>query len=359
MKPFPSLKIGDLEIKVPIVQGGMGVGISGPSLVSAVANAGAVGVLSSAGMGVDLPEYRVDPLGVGIAVLQEEIRQCKENSNGVIGINIMVATTYFSQMCEAAMDAGIDIIFAGAGLPTNLPQLKKEGCATKLIPIVSSGKAAQVIAKKWTKSFGYLPDGFVVEGPLAGGHLGFKEEQIQNPDFALENLVQEVIAACVPFEEEFGRKIPVIAAGGVYTGSDIDKFLKLGAAGVQMGTRFVVTEECDADIAFKNAYLDCKKEDITIIHSPVGMPGRAIGNDFLHAVENGLKHPTSCPFHCIKTCKVEESPYCIAMALLNAKRGNVKHGFVFAGQNAYRTDKIMKVQELIDSLQEEYSLVNE
>lgn len=358
MKAFPSLKIGDLEIKVPIVQGGMGVGISGPSLVTAVANAGAVGVLSSAGMGVDLPEYRKDPLAVSVEVIQKEIRQCKENTDGVVGINIMVATTYFAQMCEAAMDAGVDIIFAGAGLPTNLPQFKKEGCNTKLIPIVSSGKAVQVLAKKWIKSYGYVPDGFVVEGPLAGGHLGFKEENLTDPAYALENLVKEVVAACVPFEEEYGKKIPVIAAGGVYSGADIDKFLKLGASGVQMGTRFVVTEECDADIAFKNAYLNCKEDDITIIHSPVGMPGRAINNEFLHAVQNGLKHPKACPFHCIKTCKVEESPYCIAMALLNAKRGNVAHGFVFAGHNAYRTDKIVKVQELIDSLQEEYSTVN-
>jgi nitronate monooxygenase len=225
---------------------------------------------------------------------------------------------------------------------------------TKLVPIVSSARAARIICKKWLTRFNYLPDAFVVEGPKAGGHIGFKMEQIEDPHFKLENLVPEVIKALKPFESKQGRSIPVIAAGGIFTGEDIYKFLTMGAAGVQMGTRFVATHECDADDAFKKSYIDASKEDMMIIKSPVGLPGRAVRNRFLEDVDQGLKKPFRCPFHCLKTCDATKSPYCIAIALGNAQKGRLKGGFAFAGENAYRVDKVISVDELIDSLKMEF-----
>ena len=211
-----------------------------------------------------------------------------------------------------------------------------------------------LLTKRWLDKYAYLPDAFVVEGPMAGGHLGFKAEQLDNPDFALEKIVTEVIEAIRPFEEKARRKIPVIAGGGIYTGEDIKKFLDLGASGVQMATRFVATEECDASIDFKNTYLVAKREDLKIIKSPVGMPGRAIGNAFISDVEGGKKKPFTCPYHCIVTCDIETAPYCISLALFNAQKGNLDKGFAFAGSNAWRTKEIVKVQELFDELITEF-----
>jgi nitronate monooxygenase len=223
-----------------------------------------------------------------------------------------------------------------------------------LAPIVSSGRAAKIICKKWSSRFDYLPDAIVVEGPKAGGHIGFKPDQIDDPDFCLEQLVSDVIEVLKPVEETCGKTIPVIAAGGIFTGDDIYAFINRGAAGVQMGTRFVATHECDADDAFKQAYIDAKKEDMVIINSPVGLPGRAIGNAFIDAASHGHKTPFNCPFHCLKTCDPEKSPYCIAIALGNARKGKFKYGFAFAGKNAHRVDRIVSVKELMDDLANEY-----
>jgi NAD(P)H-dependent flavin oxidoreductase YrpB (nitropropane dioxygenase family) len=225
---------------------------------------------------------------------------------------------------------------------------------TKFIPIVSSGRTAKLIFQYWRSHFGRVPDGLVVEGPLAGGHLGYKREQIDDPDYQLEKLLPEVIAAVKPFEQNPGADIPVIAAGGIYTGADIYKFIKLGAKGVQMATRFVTTDECDASSEFKQAYVRCKKEDLIIIDSPVGMPGRAIQNDFLSEVSAGKKMPYDCGWQCLKTCDVKSSPYCICIALTNAKNGHLEKGFAFAGANAYRADSIIPVKELIHTLSKEY-----
>ena len=267
----------------------------------------------------------------------------------------MVALTNFSDMVKTSIEEGVDVIFSGAGLPLDLPGYLKKGCKTKLVPIISSGRAATILCKKWLQKFNYLPDAFVVEGPKAGGHLGFKPEQLDNPEFALEKLVRNVLEAVKPFEEKIKRKIPIIAAGGIFTGMDIRKFINLGASGVQMGTRFVATHECDADDAFKQAYIDAKEEDMVVIKSPVGLPGRAINNNFICDVAAGKKKPFKCPFHCIKTCDIEKSPYCIALALSNARKGRLKHGFAFAGSNAYRITEIVSVKELIRSLAKEYA----
>lgn len=354
-KPMPELVIGDLVAKVPIVQGGMGVGVSLSSLSAAVAKAGGIGVIAVAGMGFDQPGYRENPVEIGRKALRDEIRKAKAKASGLLGVNIMVALTSFGDMVRTSIAEGVDVIFAGAGLPLDMPKYLTEGAKTKLVPIISSARAADIIIKKWLSQYNYLPDAFVVEGPLAGGHLGFKKEQINDSEYSLENLIPQIVARVKEYERQYEKKIPIIAGGGIYSGADILKYLRLGASGVQMGTRFVATHECDASYEFKKTYIDCKEEDICIINSPVGLPGRAIHNAFLEASENGMKHPYHCPYQCIKSCAYEDSPYCIALALMNAKKGNMKSGFAFAGQNAYRVDEIVSVQELIDSLQAEYS----
>ena len=348
------LKIGDLTAKLPIIQGGMGIGISLSGLASAVANEGGVGVIATAGIGMLEPDFSTNWLEANIRALKKEIKKARELTKGILGVNIMVALSNYADMVRTAIEEEIDIIFSGAGLPLNLPQFLKGSTKTKLAPIISSGRAASIICKKWSEKYNYLPDAIVVEGPRAGGHLGFKQEQINNPEYSLEKLIPEVIKAVKPFEERYKKPIPVIAAGGIYTGEDIYNFLKLGAAGVQMATRFVTTYECDASIKFKQTYIDSSKEDIVIIKSPVGMPGRAIKNKFIDDANKGEKKPFKCPYHCIITCDYKNSPYCIALALLNARKGNLEHGFAFAGENAYRAKGIISVKELIESLIKEY-----
>ncbi|MHC4751600.1 MAG: NAD(P)H-dependent flavin oxidoreductase, partial [Planctomycetota bacterium] len=216
---------------------------------------------------------------------------------------------------------------------------------------------AKIVFRAWQKRYNHVPDAVVVEGPLAGGHLGFKKDQIDNPDYALEKILPEVIAAVKPYEKQFNRNIPVIAAGGIYTGADIHRFMQLGVQGVQMGTRFVATYECDASMEFKKAYLNCKKEDIVIIDSPVGLPGRAIRDKFLERISSGVKETFKCPWKCLKSCDFKNVPYCIGLALMNAKKGDLENGFAFAGANAYLVDKIISVKELIEMLVEEYMAV--
>lgn len=353
---LPSLKFGSLKCRLPIIQGGMGVGISLSGLASAVAREGGIGVISAAFPGIQEPDVRTDSDTANIRVLREEIRKAKKLTNGILGVNIMVALTNYGDMVRTSIEEGVDLIFVGAGLPLDLPGYLAAGDKTKLVPIVSSARAAKLICKKWLSRYDYLPDGFIVEGPKAGGHLGFKKEQLNDPDFSLEKLTKGVIDIIREFETSAQKTIPVIPAGGIYNGDDIHKFLELGAAGVQLGTRFVATHECDADNAFKQLYVDSRDEDIVIIQSPVGMPGRAIRNPFLDAVNNGTKTPFKCPFHCIRTCDSKKSPYCIAIALANARKGKFKYGFAFAGENAYRIKEIISVKKLMDSLQSEYSL---
>jgi nitronate monooxygenase len=319
-----------------------------------VAEEGGIGVIAAAMIGFREKDAAKNGPAANARALVREIRTARAKTSGVLGVNIMVALSDFAELVRTAIREKIDVIFSGAGLPLDLPSYLTEGAKTKLVPIVSSGRAASILCRKWISRYGYLPDGFVVEGPLAGGHLGFKADELDKPENRLETLVAEVIEAVKPHEERMGRRVPVIAAGGVYTGGDICRFLEMGASGVQMGTRFVTTHECDANIAFKEAFINAKKEDIVILKSPVGMPGRAVGNDFLREAERGERHPKSCPYHCLRSCAQTESPFCIAMALSNAQQGLLKNGFAFAGFNAWRTEKIVSVRELVGSLREEF-----
>jgi NAD(P)H-dependent flavin oxidoreductase YrpB (nitropropane dioxygenase family) len=279
-------------------------------------------------------------------------------TKGIIGVNIMVALSDYDELLRVAVAEGADLVFLGAGLPLKVPEIWQsdewEKVTTKIVPIVSSSRAAKIIFQSWQKHYNRVPDAVVVEGPLAGGHLGFKKEQINDSDYTLEKILPEVISIIKPFEQHFKKNIPVIAAGGVYTGADIYKYFKLGAQGVQMATRFVATYECDASAEFKDTYLRCSTEDLVIIDSPVGLPGRAIRNRFLEKIASGNKIPFKCPWKCLKTCDFRTSPYCIARALANAKNGHLEEGFAFAGANAYRIDKVISVKELFKTLVMEF-----
>lgn len=346
---LPPLIIGELKAKVPIIQGGMGVGVSGYKLSSAVANEGGIGVISGVQIGYREPDFETNTKEANIRGLKKEIRMARELSpKGILGVNLMVAINNYEDMVKACVEEGIDIIISGAGLPLSLPKLV-EGSNVKIAPIVSSGKAAALIVKQWTKKYSRMPDIVVVEGPKAGGHLGFKREQLTDGETSLEEIVPEVIEALKPFESEYNKSIPVVAAGGIFSGEDIVRFIKLGASGVQMGTRFVATEECDADIDYKKAYVNSSKDDIKIIQSPVGLPGRAIKNDFIDQVEIERISPKRC-FNCLKKCNPKETPYCISKALIEAVKGNIQEGLIFSGSSAYKIDKIVTVKELIDEL---------
>lgn len=344
------LNIGGLVPKIPLIQGGMAVGVSLDNLAAAVANEGGIGVIGTAGIGMLIEGYQKRFKEANVESLKKVIRSAKKKTNGIIGVNIMVALTDYADMVKTAIKEKVDVIISGAGLPLQLPSFLEENTKTKLIPVVSSVKAAQVIFKRWIKKYNYIPDAFIVEGPKAGGHLGYNKEDLENPEYALEKSVKDIVLFSKEIEKKYGKKVPVIAAGGIDTHEQVEKFFKLGASGIQVGTPFIATKECDADIKFKEAIIASKKEDMTIIKSPVGLPGRAVRNKFLEDVERGMKKPFTCAYHCIKTCKFKEAPYCIAEALMNAARGNLENGFVFSGANGYKINKITTVKEVINNL---------
>lgn len=347
-----SFFIGNLEVKLPVIQGGMGVGVSLSGLASAVANEGGIGVISCAGLGLIYHKSPGDYVNKCIVGLKEEIHKAKEKSKGIIGVNIMVALSNYADMVKTSIAEKADIIFAGAGLPFDLPSYLTSESKTKLVPIVSSSRAAKIICDKWKNNYNYLPDAIVIEGPKAGGHLGFKLNQIEDDQYSLEHLIPEVVQIADLYKSE--KTIPVIAAGGISSGQDMYRFLEMGASGVQMGTLFVTTTECDASDTFKNVYINAKQEDVKIIQSPVGMPGRAIDGEFIHSVEKGNERPKRCAFHCIKTCDYTKSTYCIVQCLYQAAKGNMKKGYAFTGMNVHLSKKISSVKEVISNLKAEF-----
>ncbi|RKZ31407.1 nitronate monooxygenase [bacterium] len=356
---MPELKIGDLAAKIPIIQGGMGVGISLSGLASAVAKLGAIGVIATVGIGMLESDFDTNFKAANERALRREIKAARKMSNGgIIGVNIMIASSDADDIAKTAVDEGIDLVFLSAGLPLKhpktLPLDRLAEVKTKFVPKVSSARAAKLIFQCWAKRYNHVPDAVVIEGPLSGGHQGFAKENIYNADFALEKLLPGTISVVKPFEQQFGKSIPVIAAGGIYTGEDIYKFIRMGASGVKMGTRFVATNECDAAIEFKEAYIKCKKEDLVIIDSPVGIPARVIRNKFIDDVNAGIRKPFKCPWQCLRTCDFQNTPYCIGIALYNAKKGDLENGFALAGANAYRINEIVSVERLIRTLTEEY-----
>lgn len=351
---LPDLVIGDLRINPPIIQGGMGVRVSASHLASAVSNEGALGVVASVGTGEEWPDRTLDCAARSYVSLREMIRETRSMTKNPFGVNIMCALTNYADLVRAADEEGVAAIISGAGLPLKLPSLVRNG-SIKLIPIVSSGRAAELICQSWSKRHSRLPDAFVVEGILAGGHLGFSMDDLAGSHVPLESIVRDVLAVTGRFGEEKGVQIPVIAAGGIFDGKDMARFLNLGASGVQMGTRFVCTDECDVSKEYKEAYLNCREEDILLIKSPLGLPIRVIRNDFVDRIARGEKAPFHCEYRCLTPCDPSRSPYCIAQALVNAYRGEMSAGFATCGANAYRVDSIVSVRELISGLVEECS----
>ncbi len=347
-----NLSIGRHTVPYPLIQGGMGVRISGGRLAGHVARCGGVGIVAAAGLGLNTPHYdgknffTADPLA-----LKDEIRKAyKIAPSGVVGVNCMVAVTNYEEMVEAACEAGAKIVISGAGLPLNLPSLTADWPEVALVPIVSSVKAADLIVRKWSKAYGRLPDAVVVEDPdTAGGHLGERMERIGSGEYDQYATVRGVRDL---LREKWNAEIPVIAAGGVWSREDLLHSLKEGADGVQMASRFVCTEECDANDSFKQAYLDCNQEDIGLIMSPAGLPGRAISANIEKIRQRDIRMDIRCPSGCLKKCsyKTGRELFCIVHALDRAQRGDLETGLVFCGTNAWKADRITTVQAIFDEL---------
>lgn len=349
-----SLNIGDLSIKVPIVQGGMGVAVSLSGLASAVANEGGIGVISAAAIGMTDPGYMKKFHEANKRALRKEIREARSKTDGVLGVNIMMALTDHEELIRVAIEEKIDVIFIGAGLPLKIPAIIAEaglsGHRTKLVPKVSSAKAANLIFRYWASKYNFVPDAVVVEGPMAGGHLGFQKEHLAENMIPLHIPVSETVKILRKYEKDFDMEIPVIAGGGLHTGKDVYDIMQAGAKGVKIGTRFVTTHECDASLEYKESYVAAKKEDIVIIDSPVGLPGRVVKNKFVQQIMDGEAKPFKCPWKCLTACNYKEAPFCIAKALYNSAKGDMEEGFAFAGSKAYMATEINHVSDVMSDL---------
>lgn len=342
-----TLKIGELTARIPVIQGGMGVGISLSGLAGSVAACGGVGVISTAQIGYRDPEFEKDPIKTNLRVIGEEIQKARAIAKGgILGVNIMVATKQYAEYVKAAVKSGIDLIISGAGLPMELPKLVA-GSKTKIAPIVSTVKAARVICRFWDHHYQRMPDLVVIEGPKAGGHLGFSRKQLEEfTPVTYDQEIRGILAEVKKYADKYGKEIPVVVAGGIFTREDMLHAMELGADGVQMGTRFVTTWECDASEAYKQTYLHAKKEDIVIVDSPVGMPGRAIRNRFLEEKESRQESIKKC-YQCIATCNPANTPYCITRALVHAAKGETDDALLFCGENAWRCEKMEHVADIM------------
>ncbi len=347
MKP---LIIGDLIARIPIIQGGMGVGVSRSKLAGAVAKEGGIGIISTAQIGYDEPDFNKHQIESNLFAIKKHLKLAKENAKGgVVGVNIMVATKQYEKYVNAACEGGADVIISGAGLPISLPELVA-GFKTKIAPIVSSIKAASVILKMWDKKYKRTADFIVIEGPLAGGHLGFSKEQLNQIDeLDYDNEIKGIIECKKEYETKYNQSIPVVVAGGIFDQEDIKHALDLGADGVQIATRFVVTEECDASQEYKNAYLAAREEDVKIVISPVGMPGRALRNPFLSTVDRGRVAVKKC-YNCLEHCNPKDTPYCITKALINAVEGNIEEGLIFCGAKVHKLTQMTTVKNIFEEL---------
>lgn len=350
------MKLGNRELALPLIQGGMGVGVSMGGLAGAVAAQGAMGTLSTADAGWNEPDFAAHPQQANLRALRREVQRAKRLAAGagLVAVNAMVATRQYADSVRTALEAGADAIVSGAGLPLELPALA-EGFEALLAPIVSGPRAAQLICRTWAKRYGRVPDFVVLEGCQAGGHLGFEEADLLSGRCTpLSQLIPEVLAALRPFEEKFGRAIPLFCAGGVATGAEMARCTRLGAAGAQLATRFIATEECDAGQGYKDVLLAARPEDLRIIHSPVGMPGRAVNSPLVQRLAAGMRQPPAHCSGCIKSCRPAETPFCITHALIEAVKGNWEEGLFFSGSRVDLVDRMRTVPDLIDELMKEW-----
>jgi len=339
------------SISIPLIQGGMGVGVSLGNLAGHVALNGGMGVISTAHPGYREEDFETNTFNANIRALKKEIIKAKEISKGkgLIAINAMVAIRDYDAMIKTALDEKIDAIISGAGLPLKLPKLVS-GYDVLIAPIVSSAKACRLILRNWEKKYQRNADFIVIEGTEAGGHLGFKKDDLLHHRAPrLEDIFLEVKEVVKNFENKFHKHIPIFVAGGIYTKKDIQKFLALGADGVQMATRFITTYECDASEKYKEMFLKAKQEDIQLVSSPVGMPGRAINNKLTQMIKT-KRIPVKKCYRCLIPCDIKTTPYCISNALIKAVKGNVDEGLIFSGSYGYRADRIVSVKELIEEL---------
>ena len=346
-----NFKIGEKITRIPLIQGGMGVGISLGKLAGSVAKEGGVGIISTAQIGYREEDFDKNPAAANERAIEKEMKKAREISpDGIVGYNIMVALREYASHVKAAVKAGADIIISGAGLPTELPELVK-GSLTKIAPIVSTDKSAKVILKYWDRKYKRTADLVVIEGPMAGGHLGFHREELEHyTEESYGEEIKKILETVRSYEEKYQMDIPVAVAGGIYDKEDVQKADALGADGVQVATRFITTEECDADIRYKEAHLKAKKEDISIVKSPVGMPGRAIMNDFMKRVMAGEQISHSPCHGCLVKCSSKEIPYCITDGLIHAVKGEVEEGLLFCGAKAWKSQKMETVPEVIRAL---------
>lgn len=342
------LVIRDLAAKIPVIQGGMGVGVSLSNLAGNVAKCGGIGIISTAQIGYQEEGFEEHPIETNLKAIGKHIKKAKEIAKGgIVGVNIMVATKRYEEYVKAAVKAGVDLIISGAGLPTRLPEFVEKS-KTKIAPIVSSVKSAKVICKLWDRKYRRCPDMVVIEGPKAGGHLGFSYEELETiTSEQYEKETKEIIQVVEEYGKKYNYHIPVVAAGGIYDVEDMKRVMKLGVDGVQVATRFVTTYECDANDAYKQAYIKAKKEDIEIVKSPVGMPGRAVHNEFIEKAEHEPAKIKKC-HQCLENCKQKDIPYCITDALINAVKGKVSEGLIFCGENAWKAKKIEHVSDVME-----------
>ncbi len=354
------MKIKNKELQLPIIQGGMGVGVSLSSLAGNVAKCGGMGVVSSVNAGYLEDDFETNPREANLRALEKHIKRAKEIAGGLgmVAVNIMTAVSNYENTCKRAIAAGADAIISGAGLPMKLPEYTK-GTGCLAAPVISSAKAAVLLCKSYLKKYGVLPDFFVIEGSKAGGHLGFSPEELKSDTAKLnDDILKEVLEQIKPFEEDNNTKIPVFVAGGVYDGHDMAHLMEQGASGIQLATRFIATKECDAHENFKKVIIDAKREDIIIIESPVGMPARAVNTPLLQRLKSGDKFPPKLCNGCLTACKKGElTPYCISRALIEAVKGNVEDGLFFCGENAWRIDKELTVEELMTEIATDAGLV--
>ena len=346
-----TVKIRNKSIGIPLIQGGMGIGVSRCGLAGAVAREGGMGVLSTAQIGYDDPEFKKHPEETNLKVLPVQIRKAKELSggNGMIGVNIMAVTQLYGDYVKTACETGVDAIITGAGLPVELPKYAA-GYDVAIAPIVSTAKAAGVILKRWDKKYQRTADFLVIEGPKAGGHLGFSPEELADVgqiDYDTE--IKNILAVKKQYEDKYQTQIPVFVAGGIFTNEDVRHALELGADGVQAASRFVATEECDASEAFKQAYVWADEEDIVVIKSPVGMPGRAVKNRFIEKMQKDPGGVNWC-YKCLKACNPATAEYCISQALINAVEGNLDEGLIFCGQRTGEIREISTVHQVVEDL---------
>lgn len=348
---YKPLQIGKLTAKIPIIQGGMGIGISLSKLAGAVAKEGGVGIISAAQIGFLEPDFDKNPLECNLRAMEREYKKARQIApDGIIGFNIMVAMKYYEEYVKCAARIGADLIISGAGLPTMLPELVK-GHEVAIAPIVSTKKSAQVLLKYWDKKHQRCPDLVVIEGPKAGGHLGFKKEELDEfKEEAYDAEVKNILSVVKEYEEKYQTKISVVLAGGIHSSKEVKHSFDLGVDGIQVASRFVTTKECDASPNYKQAYLNAQKEDIMIVKSPVGMPGRAIKNRFIERIERKEKEPIRLCHQCLRTCNPVEIPYCITDALIAAAKGDTEHALLFCGADAYRQNRLETVKEVIESL---------